>query len=431
MLDQPHTLLGRLQRGRGDAVRELLGMPREVARQTLVQCLCTEGDLCQHDEAYVELVLALSPELSPWFRWIDALAPETEEETRIYAFNMLGELARRGHGAAHDYLRRHALTGRHWRDALSQFLVEGVELDLDAWSELLPRVDDDELELYVHSKPDSPLWTQLAGEQERVDRLLRERCDRHARYEGELRWSQANYANASLSQRRWRVLQSLLERDPEGAVPFLVDGLWDGSIGYRERCIAHCDLGWPGVRERLAELASMTGSRSAEAARRRLQADADIASSRMRHDERPGSGFEKKRARLNPYLTFNGQCEAALEYYAKGLGGRIDMMMKYGESPMASHVSPQWAEKILHATFSLGEQTLGAADVPPDGYRKPQGFSVTLNIDSPAEADRVFAMLAEKGTVEMPIQETFWALRFGMLTDQFGIPWMINCGKPT
>ena len=134
--------------------------------------------------------------------------------------------------------------------------------------------------------------------------------------------------------------------------------------------------------------------------------------------------------KLNPYLTFNGQCESALKFYEKCLGGKILMMMTYGDSPMAKQMPPDWRTKIIHATFALTDQALGAADVFPESYQKPQGFSITLNIDAAEEADRIFKMLSEKGTVQMPVQETFWALRFGMFVDQFGTPWMINCGKP-
>ena len=134
--------------------------------------------------------------------------------------------------------------------------------------------------------------------------------------------------------------------------------------------------------------------------------------------------------KLNPYLTFNGCCEAALKFYETCLGGKVLMMMTYEDSPLAKQLPPDWGTKILHATFAVGDQTLGAADAPPERYLRPQGISVTLNIDTAAEADRIFKMLAEEGTVQMPIQETFWATRFGMVIDRFGTPWMINCGKP-
>jgi PhnB protein len=133
---------------------------------------------------------------------------------------------------------------------------------------------------------------------------------------------------------------------------------------------------------------------------------------------------------LSPYLAFDGQCEAAFKCYEECLGGKIVMMMRYGESPMADQTPPDWREKVLHVTLAVNDQVLSGADAPPGRYQKPQGFSVTLSLGDPAEAERIFKTLAEKGTVQMPIQETFWALRFGMVVDRFGTPWMINCGKP-
>src|ERR1700756_948822 len=138
---------------------------------------------------------------------------------------------------------------------------------------------------------------------------------------------------------------------------------------------------------------------------------------------------KERMMQLNPYLSFNGQCESAFKFYEKCLGGKILFMMTYGDSPMAEQTPPGWRNKILHATFAVGDDRLTGADALPETYQKPQGFSVTLSIGAPAEADRVFALLSEKGEVQLPIQETFWALRFGMLVDQFGTPWMINCGK--
>ena len=130
---------------------------------------------------------------------------------------------------------------------------------------------------------------------------------------------------------------------------------------------------------------------------------------------------------LNPYLNFNGQCEAAFKFYERCLGGKIVFTMTYGESPMADKVPADWRKKILHVRLMVGDQALMGADAPPEHYEKPQGFSVSVGIDDPADAERIFHALAEKGTVSMPIQKTFWAQRFGMLVDQFGIPWMVNC----
>ena len=105
-------------------------------------------------------------------------------------------------------------------------------------------------------------------------------------------------------------------------------------------------------------------------------------------------------------------------------------MIPHEGTPAAEHVPAEWRKKIMHARLNLGNgEALMASDAPPQHYKKPEGFSVSLDINDPKEADRVFHDLAENGTVKMPIQETFWAQRFGMLEDRFGIPWMINCSK--
>jgi len=131
--------------------------------------------------------------------------------------------------------------------------------------------------------------------------------------------------------------------------------------------------------------------------------------------------------RLNPYLTFKGNCAAAFKFYEGCLGGKIEMMVTHGESPMAEQTRPEWRDKIMHARLAAGDLVLMGSDAPPEMYQQPKGFSVSLSVDKPAEAERIFAALAEKGTVGMPLQQTFWAIRFGTVTDQFGIPWMVNC----
>jgi PhnB protein len=133
---------------------------------------------------------------------------------------------------------------------------------------------------------------------------------------------------------------------------------------------------------------------------------------------------------LNPLLVFNGQCEEAFKFYENCLGGKIAMMMTYGDSPMTEQTQPGWRDKILHATFLLGDDRLSGADVPSEPYQKPQGFAMQLNLANAVEADRIFKTLAEGGTARMPLQETFWALRYGEVVDRFGTPWLINCEKP-
>jgi PhnB protein len=130
---------------------------------------------------------------------------------------------------------------------------------------------------------------------------------------------------------------------------------------------------------------------------------------------------------LNPYLVFNGQCEAAFKFYERCLGGKIEMMMTHGDSPMAEQVPPEWRNKVMHVRLALSDKVLMGSDAPPDRYEQPKGFSVSVGVDKPAEAERIFNALAQNGTVQMPLQKTFWAERFGVLVDQFGIPWMVNC----
>ncbi len=131
--------------------------------------------------------------------------------------------------------------------------------------------------------------------------------------------------------------------------------------------------------------------------------------------------------KLHNYLNFSGTCEAAFKFYQHALGGEITAMYPFGGTPMAESSPAEWQDKIMHASLTIGDQVIMGSDAPPDRYNKPQGFSVSLNVTDPAEAERLYAALASNGIQTMPIQQTFWAKRFGMLEDQFGIPWMINC----
>lgn len=131
--------------------------------------------------------------------------------------------------------------------------------------------------------------------------------------------------------------------------------------------------------------------------------------------------------RVNPYLLFNGRCQEAFTFYAECLGGKIEAMLPHAGTPAEGHVPPEWREKIRHARLSLGEDVIMGSDAPPGHFEPPKGFSVAIQLSDPAEADRIFQRLSEGATVTMPIQQTFWATRFGMLVDRFGTPWMVNC----
>jgi PhnB protein len=133
---------------------------------------------------------------------------------------------------------------------------------------------------------------------------------------------------------------------------------------------------------------------------------------------------------INSYLLFTGQCEEAFKFYEKLLGGKIEVMMTHAGTPAESQTPPEWRDKIMHVRMTTPGGVLMGSDAPPGRQSKPQGFSVSVSVDDPAEAERIYNGLAEGAiAVTMPVQETFWARRFGMLTDRFGIPWMVNCEK--
>ena len=133
--------------------------------------------------------------------------------------------------------------------------------------------------------------------------------------------------------------------------------------------------------------------------------------------------------KLNAHLNFNGNCAEAMKFYERHLGAKTTFTITYAGSPMAEQFPAEFGDKIMHATMDLGETSVLVCDSPPGFYQQPDGFCMSLSLDEPAEADRVFNALAENGKVNMPLQETFWAQKFGMLIDRFGIPWMVNCAR--
>jgi PhnB protein len=131
---------------------------------------------------------------------------------------------------------------------------------------------------------------------------------------------------------------------------------------------------------------------------------------------------------VNPHLSFNGNCAEAFAFYEQALGAKTTMKMLYGESPMAGDMPAEIQKKVMHARLNVADKIIMGADAMGN-YEKPAGFTITLSPEDPVEAEVIFKALAEGGTVRMPMEETFWAQRFGILTDRFGVPWMINCEK--
>jgi PhnB protein len=132
--------------------------------------------------------------------------------------------------------------------------------------------------------------------------------------------------------------------------------------------------------------------------------------------------------RMNAYVNFRGNCAEAIRYYETHLGAKCGMMMTHAQSPEASRVGPEWKDAVLHAQIIIGGSELMAADIPnADPMRSAY---LTLRMDTDSEAERVFTALSEGGRILMPIEETFFASRFGQVQDQFGINWMILHDRP-
>jgi len=130
---------------------------------------------------------------------------------------------------------------------------------------------------------------------------------------------------------------------------------------------------------------------------------------------------------MTTYLSFRGECEEAFRCYEATLGGRVGPIFRYLGTSLASQVPADWQDKVMHGSMTIGDQGLMAADVAPEGYEEPKGISLSLQMNDTSEAERVFNELAKGGRIVLPLEKTFWAARFGMLVDRFGIPWLINC----
>jgi PhnB protein len=134
--------------------------------------------------------------------------------------------------------------------------------------------------------------------------------------------------------------------------------------------------------------------------------------------------------KLNTYLNFGGNCAEALRFYEKHLGGKITGIMTYSEMPEPKNFPPGMENGVLHARILLGETMLMASDGPPDRFQPMRSAYLTLHADSSEEAERIHALLAEGGEILMPMGETFFAFRFSMLRDKFGILWMVVHARP-
>jgi PhnB protein len=134
-------------------------------------------------------------------------------------------------------------------------------------------------------------------------------------------------------------------------------------------------------------------------------------------------------AHVQPYLFFGGRCEEALEFYRTAIGAEVDMIMRHKESPEPpppGMLAEGFENKIMHASFRVGSSTIMASDGCSQEDANFNGFMLSIAVPSETEADRIFAALSEGGEVKMPLEKTFWSPKFGMLTDRFGLGWMVN-----
>ncbi len=132
---------------------------------------------------------------------------------------------------------------------------------------------------------------------------------------------------------------------------------------------------------------------------------------------------------IQPYLTFGGRCEEALEFYRKALGAEIEMVMRFKDSPdpmPPGTLAPGFEDKVMHSSFRVGGSLIMASDGCDDTAASFAGFSLSIALATTADVDRVFAALAEGGNVTMPLGKTFWSESFGMVTDKFGLGWMVT-----
>jgi PhnB protein len=133
---------------------------------------------------------------------------------------------------------------------------------------------------------------------------------------------------------------------------------------------------------------------------------------------------------LHTYLNYGGNCAEAFRFYQEHLGGKISMMMTHAQQPGANNIGPGWKDAILYARITVAGTDIMASDVPPDRFQPMRSVYLSLSLDSSEEAERIYALLSNGGEIFMPMEETFFAFRFGTLRDKFGTSWMILHEKP-
>lgn len=132
---------------------------------------------------------------------------------------------------------------------------------------------------------------------------------------------------------------------------------------------------------------------------------------------------------VQPYLFFDGRCEEAIDFYKQAVGAKVEMIMRWQDSPDKSMCTPENAQKVMHAQFNIGDTVVLGSDGRNTGNPKFEGFALALSGKDEAEVDRLFGALSEGGKVTMPLTKTFFSPKFGMLSDKFGVNWMLLVAK--
>lgn len=127
------------------------------------------------------------------------------------------------------------------------------------------------------------------------------------------------------------------------------------------------------------------------------------------------------------HLHFNGQCQEAFKYYEEVLGGKIGTMLSFGDSPHAENVPSEWLEKIVHANINVAGVELAGDDLQSEEYEQPKGFYILLGIETEERTKSIFDSLSKNGSILFPLQKTFWSPCYGIVVDQYGTPWKLNC----
>lgn len=275
MLADPDSLLGGLQRGRGDALRRLMTAGDSAAHSDFIRCLCTEvedsADMNSHASGYVEVILGCAIDLSGWHRWLSGIPEDADEALWSMAFYVLVRCAAAGHEQCSEFLAEYLIHGAHRLGLLEYAVDAGCVVDTAVWIALIPLLDDSKVERYVRNKRQD--WVSIAERDRRVGEILRKReSERRAAAAHEPTENlRSRYMAAETGVDRKALIRGFKGNRSDWFEECVYDGLWDGHIRFRKQCILACNITDPRVVGRLRELAINPNLGCTEEARQRLK----------------------------------------------------------------------------------------------------------------------------------------------------------------